>query len=135
MPLGDECLIFHWKGDMLLTTRAKLTDLETRVSTEDDKEKEKLTRNISEKGKEWVSFVLQAREDMPFDLDQLCRFLVKSVTFTTNVHSISLFVNDTKLLQVTTTSQLEKRRGNTTGSHLSHTNYKNNTISSLADRR
>ena len=54
------------------------------------------------KRRDWVAFVLETREVMPFDLDLLSRFVVKSVSFTTNVQSISLIVNDIKLLQVHT---------------------------------
>lgn len=78
---------------MLVTTRAKVEDEADLSETERSERAEK---------KDWVAFVLEAREIMPFDLDQLSRFVVKSISFTTNVQSISLIVNDTKLLQVHT---------------------------------
>ena len=90
---------------MLVTTRAKVEDTteDTGVFKEEDAER-KAAEAAAEaaKRRDWVAFVLETREVMPFDLDLLSRFVVKSVSFTTNVQSISLIVNDIKLLQVHT---------------------------------
>lgn len=104
---GDDCLIFHWRGDMLVTTRAKVEDTTEDAGVaveEEDAERKAAVATAAEaaKRKDWVAFVLETREVMPFDLDLLSRFVVKSVSFTTNVQSISLIVNDIKLLQVHT---------------------------------
>lgn len=85
---GDEYLAFHWKGDMLVTTRGQIeSDAPAAQKAED---------------KKWVSFILEGREPLPLDLDQLCKFLVKSVAFTTNVRQITLLVDGQALFQVRT---------------------------------
>jgi hypothetical protein len=56
---GDEYLAFHWKGDMLVTTRGQIeSDAPVAQKAED---------------KKWVSFILEGREPLPLDLDQLCK--------------------------------------------------------------
>ena len=92
---------------MLVTTRAKMEDPTEDVGVageEEDAERKAAAAAAAEaaKRRDWVAFVLETREVMPFDLDLLSRFVVKSVSFTTNVQSISLIVNDIKLLQVHT---------------------------------
>lgn len=77
---------------MLVTTRAKI--------------EEDISDSVHRK--DWVAFVLEAREIMPFDLDQLSRFIVRSISFTTNVQSISLIVNNKKVLQVHTNNNTGK---------------------------
>ena len=59
---GDDCLIFHWKGDMLVTTKAKV------------KQESNETNDVgssASQNKDWVSFVLAAREEMPYGLDNV----------------------------------------------------------------
>jgi hypothetical protein len=89
---------------MLVTTRAKVEDDSDEGSGEEEEEvdAERAAAVAAAKRRDWVAFVLETREVMPFDLDQLSRFVVKSVSFATNVQSISLIVNDVKLLQVHT---------------------------------
>jgi hypothetical protein len=87
---------------MLVTTRAKVEDDSDEGSGEGEVDAERVAAAAAAKRRDWVAFVLETREVMPFDLDQLSRFVVKSVSFTTNVQSISLIVNDVKLLQVHT---------------------------------
>ena len=90
---------------MLVTTRAKVEDPTQDAGVageEEDAERKAAAAAEAAKRRDWVAFVLETREVMPFDLDLLSRFVVKSVSFTTNVQSISLIVNDIKLLQVHT---------------------------------
>ena len=93
---------------MLVTTRAKVEDPTEDAGVAGEEEEEDAERKAAAaaaeaaKRRDWVAFVLETREVMPFDLDLLSRFVVKSVSFTTNVQSISLIVNDIKLLQVHT---------------------------------
>lgn len=63
---GNEYLAFHWKGDMLVTTRGKIEDEGADTQTDE--------------GKDWVSFILEGREPMPFDLDQLSKYDLLSVS-------------------------------------------------------
>src|SRR5690242_17764439 len=84
---GDECLIFHWKGDMLVTTKAKVEQTPAEQNEGEgqqqqqqqqggeggggggEKEGEVPVERPTQLHKEWVSFVLEAREEMPYDLD------------------------------------------------------------------
>jgi hypothetical protein len=79
---GRECLLFHWKQDQLLTSRATLPQ-------EEGQEKSP-----------WTSIVLQCREQVPFELESLSQFLVKSVAFTSHLRCVRLFVNDHKIIEV-----------------------------------
>lgn len=55
---GNEYLAFHWKGDMLVTTRGTIESSDAEGGSDDA----------------WVSFILEGREPLPLDLDQLCKY-------------------------------------------------------------
>jgi hypothetical protein len=68
---GDEYLAFHWKGDMLVTTRGKIESQQASSSTTEATE----AQAQAEEDKKWVSFILEGREPLPLDLDQLCKYV------------------------------------------------------------
>eukprot|EP01087_Luapelamoeba_hula_P005451 TRINITY_DN1552_c0_g3_i4.p1 TRINITY_DN1552_c0_g3~~TRINITY_DN1552_c0_g3_i4.p1 ORF type:complete len:2126 (+),score=399.70 TRINITY_DN1552_c0_g3_i4:112-6489(+) len=131
---GDEALVFHWRGDGLVTTSAKIDVdshyLQPAVLTSNDTNNKDATEKIEsstaeksdertvhlESRKDWVSFVLEAREEMPFDLDDLSRFLVKTVAFTTKVRVVRLFVNNRLLFTVSKSTPEHNKQTSSTQS-------------------
>ena len=77
----NNILLFHWNEDQLLTSQLKLED----ENNED---------------KNWVSIILETRDEMSFNLENLCQFLVRSVVFTSNLKDIKLIVNQNTIFHI-----------------------------------
>lgn len=77
---GDELMGFFWKGDALFTRRAPAPAMERSAS-----------------GAPWTSFLMALREPTPFPETPLAlsQFLATSLTFTSHVQSVALYLDDT----------------------------------------
>ncbi|KAL4402869.1 hypothetical protein ACI68E_000644 [Malassezia pachydermatis] len=83
---GDELMGFFWKGDALFTRRA--------ASPMSD---------VSSNGAPWTTFLMALREPTPFPESPLAlsQFLATSLTFTSHVRSVALYLDDTMLCRIT----------------------------------
>lgn len=82
---GNELMGFFWKGDALFTRRAQ--------SPQTD---------VSSTGMPWTTFLMALREPTPFPESPLalCQFLATSLTFTTGVRRIALYLDDQLLCRL-----------------------------------
>eukprot|EP00977_Amphora_coffeiformis_P015478 scaffold4515_cov149-Amphora_coffeaeformis.AAC.1 len=84
---GKQCLMFFWKGDSLWTKTANRTD--TKHNNNNNKDDDD----------PWTTFCLPSRDVYPLpDLAELGEFLAASLTFTTALQSITVFVNEQERL-------------------------------------
>ncbi|ETS61627.1 hypothetical protein PaG_04119 [Moesziomyces aphidis] len=90
---ADELMGFFWKGDSLFTKRATNTD-----------------RQNAPSGRPWTTFFMALREPAPFPDSPmaLAKFLATSLTFTTQIKSISLYWDDHLLCKLTKKLALPK---------------------------
>ena len=76
---GDQLMGFFWKGDALFTRRAHAP-----------------AQAASSTGVPWTTFLMALREPTPFPESPLalCQFLATSLTFTSHVRSVGLYLDD-----------------------------------------
>lgn len=79
---GDTALTFVWRGDSLWARSGP----------------------VEHPDKVWTSFVLPSRDPYPIpDLLEFAQFLCTSLTFTTSLHTIQLFIDDKNVLTISKT--------------------------------
>lgn len=76
---GSELMGFFWKGDALYTRRASTPQVD-----------------VSSTGTPWTTFLMALREPAPFPESPLAlaQFLATSLTFTSNIRRIALYLDD-----------------------------------------
>ena len=118
LGVPKEAMAFYWKGDSLWTksgsapsaaaaTAKGATTTSTTTNSSNGKHNDHVTTKVNvddDDNNNWTSFFLPSRDPYPLpDLVEFGQFLSASLTFTTCLKNINVYVNDTLMLNITKT--------------------------------
>ena len=101
---GGEAMAFFWKGDSLWTKSGSAPSATSTISSSNGKRDKTTTTDKvdNDNNYKWTSFFLPSRDPYPLpDFVEFGQFLSASLTFTTCLKNINVYVNDTLILNIT----------------------------------
>ena len=101
---GGEAMAFFWKGDSLWTKSGSAPSATSTISSSNGKRDKTTTTDKvdNDNNYKWTSFFLPSRDPYPLpDFVEFGQFLAASLTFTTCLKNINVYVNDTLILNIT----------------------------------